>query len=216
MRRRTRAPSRNSATPRRYLPVLRSCSSMPSATSVTASRCAVLLAIASLRARSLIPISTSSSENALSSLIAVATEDSRSRRRASDLDRFAIGRGLVACGPCGLSRDAGIWTRSTLRKTRSTAFRNADQRSNLGAVAPSCQSRSPPPGKLLRNEFRRPHEQCPQDRRRRLRTGSRRRRDGGPQSGQVGRGPDAQRRALRALREAAAVEGGADRQGDAA
>ena len=85
MRRRTSAPSRNSATPSRYFPLSRSCSSMPSATSVTASRCAVLLAMPSRFASALMPMSTSSSENALSSRIAVVTDDSRSRLRGSVL-----------------------------------------------------------------------------------------------------------------------------------
>ena len=53
--------------PSRYLPVSGFCSSMPSATSVTARRCTVLLATPSRLARSLMPISTCSSENALSS-----------------------------------------------------------------------------------------------------------------------------------------------------
>ena len=73
MRRRTSAPSRNSAMPSRYLPVSPFCSSMPSATSVTASRCTVLLATPSRRARSLMPMSTCSSENAFSSRTEVAT-----------------------------------------------------------------------------------------------------------------------------------------------
>ena len=77
MRRRTSEPSRNSAMPSRYFPVSGFCSSMPSATSVTASRCTVLLATPSRLARSLMPISTCSSENALSSRTEVATDDRR-------------------------------------------------------------------------------------------------------------------------------------------
>src|SRR5262249_16282157 len=80
MRRRTSAPSRKSAIPSWYLPLSRFCSSRPSETSVTASRWTVLFASPRRRASALMPISTSSSENALSSRIAVATEDSRSRR----------------------------------------------------------------------------------------------------------------------------------------
>ncbi len=76
MRRRTSEPSRNSAMPSRYFPVSGFCSSMPSATSVTARRCTVLLATPSRLASSLMPISTCSSENALSSRTEVATEDS--------------------------------------------------------------------------------------------------------------------------------------------
>src|SRR5215467_4393482 len=95
MRRRTRVPRRNSARPSRYLPVARSCSSRFSETSVEASRCAVLLATPSRFANVEMPISTSSSEKALSSSIAVATDDSR-RRSPS----FALA-GLVSIGSPG-------------------------------------------------------------------------------------------------------------------
>jgi hypothetical protein len=50
---------------------------MPSATRVTASRCAVLLAIPSRFASALMPMSTVSSENTCNSRIAVATDDRR-------------------------------------------------------------------------------------------------------------------------------------------
>ena len=88
MRRRTSAPSRNSAMPSRYLPLSRVLLEHAFRDSVTASRCAVLLAIRAGAPASLMPMSTSSSENALSRRIAVATDDSRSR--ASDLARLAI------------------------------------------------------------------------------------------------------------------------------
>src|SRR5262249_22450228 len=74
--RRTRGRSGTSAMPSRYLPLTRSCSSRFSATSVVARRCAVLLATPSRFASVLMPSSTSSSEKALSSSIAVATDES--------------------------------------------------------------------------------------------------------------------------------------------
>ena len=77
MRRRTSLPRLNSAMPSRYLPLSGFCSSIPSVTSVVARRCAVLLATPRRLASVLMPISTSSSENAFSSRSAVPTDDSR-------------------------------------------------------------------------------------------------------------------------------------------
>src|ERR1051325_5194817 len=74
---RTSEPSRNSDRPRRYFPVSGFCSSMPSATSVTARRCTVLFATPRRLARSLMPISTCCSEKAFSSRIELATDESR-------------------------------------------------------------------------------------------------------------------------------------------
>src|SRR5262245_32617592 len=110
MRRRTSAPSRNSAMPSWYLPLSRSCSSNPSDTSVTASRWTVLLARPSRRASALMPISTSSSENALSRRMAVATDDRRRRR------------------PCGSVLPAGFFLAiATSAKLLGAAFRSADR-----------------------------------------------------------------------------------------
>src|SRR5574341_569965 len=77
MRRRTSAPSSNSATPRRYLPVSLFCSRNPAPVSVAASRCTVLFARRSRLASVVMPSSFSSPENEVSSRIEFATEDSR-------------------------------------------------------------------------------------------------------------------------------------------
>src|SRR6516162_4095726 len=112
MRRRTSAPSRKSAMPSWYLPFSPFCSSKPSDTSVTASRWTVLFASPRRRASALMPISTSSSENALRSRIAVATEDSRSRRP----------RPLVLPAVFLLA----IRFSPSARQRRGTSFRSAD------------------------------------------------------------------------------------------
>src|SRR6516225_7723395 len=112
MRRRTSAPSRKSAMPSWYLPFSAFCSSKPSDTSVTASRWTVLFASPRRRASALMPISTSSSENALRSRIAVATEDSRSRRP----------RPLVLPAVFLLA----IRFSPSARQRRGTSFRSAD------------------------------------------------------------------------------------------
>ena len=108
---------------------------MPSATSVTARRCAVLLAMPSRFASALMPISTSSSENALSSRIAVVTEDSRSRLRGSVLpvDFLAMAR------PSTGWRVRRCWNFGARRaKQRCSAMRTVVP--NLGARSPPCQS----------------------------------------------------------------------------
>src|SRR5262245_30609033 len=77
MRRRTRAPSSKSATPKRYLPVSLFCSRKPAPVSVAASRWTVLFARRRRLASVVMPSSSSSPENEVSSRIEFATEDSR-------------------------------------------------------------------------------------------------------------------------------------------
>ena len=100
----------------------------PSAMRVEASRWTVLLASPSRRPSALMPISTSSSENALSRRIAVATDESRSPSGGASLLPIALGfaiekalaDGVPLYGPMFRSRPAGRGV-STARRVRSSS-----------------------------------------------------------------------------------------------
>jgi len=139
MRRRTSAPRRNSAMPSWYLALSRSCSSRPSDTKRhPRDDATVLLASPRRRASALMADLDLVLENALSSRIAVATEDRRSRPA----------RGAVLPAVLFLAQS-------------ECAFRSADRCSDVSRRRRRGRVNN---WASARKKRTRTHEHCPQDR----------------------------------------------------